>query len=197
MIKLITFDIGGTIINSDKSISRFERLKKYIDISKDEYKKEYYLSKEPLQNTILKYVEKGDFDKYRQICAILEPNDNKKYNENIVKLIANLHKIGYKLATLSNVNYNLYYSLSNTPVGKYIDKEFYSFEIGDYKPHLNAFLYVQNYYGLKPEEILHIGDSKSSDYNGAINAGWNAFLYTKDFNIDALMGIIAKREKEE
>ncbi len=45
MIKLITFDIGGTIINSDKSISGLERLKKYIDISKDEYKKEYYLSK--------------------------------------------------------------------------------------------------------------------------------------------------------
>ena len=27
--------------------------------------------------------------------------------ENIVKLIANLHKMGYKLATLSNVNYNI------------------------------------------------------------------------------------------
>ncbi len=192
MIKLITFDIGGTIIKTDKSYSRYEQLKKFIDISKEEYKKIYYLSKEPLQNSLFRYIEGGNKTDYNQVCNIMTPNKNKLFDEKIVKLIANLHNLGYKIATLSNVNYNLYYNLSNSPIGEFIDKEFYSFEIGDYKPHLNAFLYVQNYYNLEPTEIFHIGDSKISDYEGAIKAGWNAYLYTNELDIDKLIGIITK-----
>ena len=192
MIKLITFDIGGTIIKSDKSMSRYEQLKKVINISKDEYKKTYYLSKKPFNKLFADYIEKDKSEQYDRVQNILLPSKNKKFNEKIVNLIENLHNLGYKIATLSNVNYNLYYGLSDTILGKYIDKEFYSFEIGDYKPHKEAFLYVQNYYNLKPEEIMHIGDSRVSDYEGALNAGWNSYLYTNDINIDELIGIITK-----
>ncbi len=192
MIKLITFDIGGTIIKSQRSISKYEKLKTYINIPSEKYKKYYYLSREPLDKLFSEYTRNLDEDKKKQVHKLLSCQKNKVFNENIVKIIEALHKMGYNIATISNVNYNLYYSLSNTPVGKYIDKEFYSFEIGDYKPHLNAFLYVQNYYNLKPKEILHIGDSKESDYDGALNAGWNSYLFNKDLDIDELMGIITK-----
>ncbi len=181
MIKLITFDMGGTIIKSDKSISRYEQLKKHINISKDDYKKLYYLSKEPFEKTLLKYVEDGNTEKYNNVKMILKPNKNKIFNEKIVKLIENLHNLGYKIAVLSNVNYNLCFDLSKTDLGKFIDKEFYSFEIGDFKPNRNAFLYVQNYYGLEPEEIMHIGDSKTSDYLRC-NESWLEYLFVYSRN---------------
>ncbi len=116
MIKLITFDIGGTIIKSQRSISKYEKLKTYINIPSEKYKKYYYLSREPLDKLFSEYTRNLDEDKKKQVHKLLSCQKNKVFNENIVKIIEALHKMGYNIATISNVNYNLYYSLSNTPV---------------------------------------------------------------------------------
>ena len=192
MIKLITFDIGGTIIKSEKSVSRYELLKKYLDLSEEEYKEAFYISKEPLASLFSSHTKIMDDEQKAHINRILNSEKNKVFNEKMINLIEKLHNMGYKIATISNVNYYLYTSLANSKVEKFIDKEFYSFEIGDFKPHLNAFLYIQNYYNLKPEETLHIGDSKVSDYYGAINAGWNAILVDNNLNINDYLDIIGQ-----
>jgi HAD superfamily hydrolase (TIGR01549 family) len=190
MIRLVTFDIGGTILKKEINLPRYERLKEYIDAPREEYKKAYYISKEPFSNFILKHLKYGKKDALENALECMNKKKELIFNENIVKTIENLHNLGYKVATISNANYSTYKSIKDTEVGKYIDKEFYSFDIGDYKPHKNVFLFVQNYYGLKPEEILHIGDSKISDYHGAKEAGWHSYLFTNNFDIDEFMGII-------
>ena len=190
MIKLVTFDIGGTILKKDINLPRYERLKEYIDASKDEYKKAYYISKEPFIHFIKRHLKTNSEEALNGALESMKKKKSLVFNEKVVKTIENLHNMGYKVATISNANYMTHKDLKNTEVGKYIDKEFYSFDMGDYKPHKEAFLFVQSYYGLKPEEILHVGDSVTSDYNGAKEAGWHAYLVNNNFDINEFMGII-------
>jgi len=61
---------------------------------------------------------------------------------------------------------------------EYINNLYSSYEIGHEKPHNNAFDYIVQKYKYNKDEILMIGDSKVSDYDGAINYGINAILFT-------------------
>ena len=53
----------------------------------------------------------------------------------------------------------------------FIDKQFYSDELKAYKPMREVFLKPLEYFGVKPEEALHIGDTYAEDFEGALNAG--------------------------
>ena len=53
----------------------------------------------------------------------------------------------------------------------FIDKQFYSDELKAYKPMKEVFLKPLEYFGVKPEEALHIGDTYAEDFEGALNAG--------------------------
>ena len=44
-------------------------------------------------------------------------------------------------------------------------------------------LKITDYSGLKPKQLLMIGDSKVSDYEGAMSAGIPAILKDKDLSI--------------
>ncbi|WP_365942068.1 HAD-IA family hydrolase [Thermococcus sp.] len=59
----------------------------------------------------------------------------------------------------------------------FIDKQFYSDELKAYKPMKEVFLKPLEYFGVKPEEALHIGDTYAEDFEGALSAGlWAVWI---------------------
>ena len=53
-------------------------------------------------------------------------------------------------------------------------------DLGHFKPSLTPFLALQSALGIKPEEILYVGDSYRKDILGAKNAGMHACLIFAD-----------------
>ncbi|WP_202486489.1 HAD family hydrolase [Streptomyces sp. SID4985] len=53
-----------------------------------------------------------------------------------------------------------------------LDGVFYSARTGAIKPEREAFAAVERASGLRPEELLHVGDSVDADVRGASSAGW-------------------------
>jgi FMN phosphatase YigB (HAD superfamily) len=56
------------------------------------------------------------------------------------------------------------------------DGVFLSCDTGHVKPELGAFRNVEELVGLRPGELVHIGDSFGADVTGAWAAGWSAIL---------------------
>ncbi|MFB7999727.1 HAD family hydrolase [Streptomyces sp. NPDC056002] len=54
-----------------------------------------------------------------------------------------------------------------------LDGVFYSARTGAIKPEPEAFAAVERASGLRPEELLHVGDSVNADVRGATEAGWH------------------------
>lgn len=82
----------------------------------------------------------------------------------------------YRIFLLSNIStpyIKCYYDLG---IDAYIEKPFFSCKIGFRKPNPMSFQSVIDYSGLPPRELLMIGDSFRSDYEGALNVGIKAIL---------------------
>jgi len=91
-----------------------------------------------------------------------------------------LKNMGFKLATLGNVifwpgSYNRLI-LEKVGLGDYLPVQVYADEIKCSKPKGRAFLTLAKELGVKPGEILHVGDSFYEDFLGALQAGFKAAL---------------------
>jgi len=90
----------------------------------------------------------------------------------------------YKLNICSNTNF-IFSSILRKEVlerrGLKFDFELFSDEVGVSKPHKTIFELVKLKHGLNGDQVLHVGDTKSTDFDGALNAGLKAFLI-KDAN---------------
>ena len=71
---------------------------------------------------------------------------------------------------------------------KYVDNIFYSYDIGYTKSETESYRYIEHKLGVKPNEILHIGDNLKSDYYNPIKNGWSALYYgnINDKNIKSI-----------
>ena len=56
-------------------------------------------------------------------------------------------------------------------LAEHITRQFYSDEIGTYKPMKEAFLKPLKHFKVSPAEAIHIGDTKAEDFEGALKAG--------------------------
>ena len=105
-------------------------------------------------------------------------------NDNLKSIFETIVSKGKTLSLLSNTAFlegNVlrqvleYYELSH-----FFSFQLYSDEIGVSKPNSTAFdlvfqkIRVQR--TIKKKDIVHIGDNRKADYNGAINYGFNAIL---------------------
>lgn len=191
MIKLITFDIGGTIIKHKKEESKLDKIENLIDcprnVFKDEYKKIFCTSKVPLNEMIDMFSKTYPISNKEKFKEIFKKESNIIPQDVFEKIFYELNNFGYKVATLSNACYWTYTPLTESILKEYIDKEFYSFDVGYTKPNSNIFKYVEQYYQIKSNEILHIGNSYVSDYLGAKECGWNSYLYKENKDIEAFI----------
>ena len=88
----------------------------------------------------------------------------------------------YKLGVISDAIFSpgrvLRELLKGEGLLHYFDHFVFSDEIGNSKPQLIVFESAYNSFGIKPSELIHIGDREHNDIIGPKNAGINALLCT-------------------
>lgn len=112
---------------------------------------------------------------------------------NYLKLQRQIHqsqtkKLPFKLGVISNFDPRLDVLLRNMKFNHYFDFIINSYEAGCEKPDKEIFLKAiaaAEVPDLEPEQCLHIGDTPSTDYLGAKNAGWYSLL-VHDKNVEYL-----------
>lgn len=195
MIKAIIFDLGGVIIRlNDVSvpIGRFEEIG-FKDAGK-------YMGIYSHQG-IFKDLESGaiDADGFLKELAELSGKESISYEEaefawmgylkdvpherldNLLEL-----KKRYRLFLLSNLNpffgkwvKSTDFSGDGHPIGHYLEKDFYSYELKDYKPSASIFLKVLDATGLKAEECIFVDDGPAN-VASAEALGMKGLLVPKD-----------------
>lgn len=82
----------------------------------------------------------------------------------------------YKLFCLSNIATTYKKPYFDLGLNKYIEQVFFSCDLGYRKPSKEIFDVVIDYIGMDKSQIIMIGDSYSSDFLGATNAGIRPIL---------------------
>ncbi len=189
MIKVISFDIGGTLIknegNNKNDINSLAMLvNKPYELVRTAYKEIFQKKK----GTLLELVEmfcsylniqiNNDIIKFFSDKFTISENDT--ISANTIKLIKKLKNQGYKIILFSNSCCLL---KSNLDIEN-IDYIFYSYELGYTKSEEESYRIIEKKLNNKPYEFLHIGDNLKSDYIFPRKYGWNALYYTSNISKD-------------
>lgn len=95
--------------------------------------------------------------------------------EEVVPTLQVLRDRGFKLAALSNWDERLRPLLHVLGLAEYFSVIVVSGEIGHHKPSPEVYAHAAQALGVSPGQILHIGDGKREDWEGARQAGFAAF----------------------
>ena len=193
MIKVISFDIGGTLLRYGTNNSySMKNLSMILNLPYDKVNHGY-------KNIFQK--RKGTFDELIDMFClelgivrnekIEEFFDNKfnmdegSINEECLDVIKKLKNLGYKIILLSNSSCLFNNKIDNLVTG-FVDKIYYSYQVGYTKSDRECYRYVEHDLGYLPEEFLHIGDTIKSDYIYPIENGWKALYYGNIDNKDII-----------
>ena len=91
-----------------------------------------------------------------------------------------LRFLGLRLALLSNADRRMRAVLEHHGLAGFFDRIFLSSETGFPKPDARAFDAVVRFLKLPPVSVLHVGDSRTEDAEGAVAAGLRACWLTAD-----------------
>jgi putative hydrolase of the HAD superfamily len=92
-------------------------------------------------------------------------------------VFARLAAGGWTLALASNYDRRLHSVVAGSPWLRGIPHRFISSEIGWRKPAAEFFQAVCGRLGLPPQQVVHVGDDRQNDYDGARGAGMGAVLF--------------------
>ena len=189
MIKVVSFDIGGTLIKSknddDNTKYDLKALSKLVDLDYENVRRAY---KNIFQKT------NGTFDELLELfCACLKiqrteelnnfflnkfKSDNKNISNENINILKKLKDMGYKVILFSN-SCSLIKNDIIDEVGYIVDGVFYSYETGYTKSDSESYKHIEKIFNYEPSNFLHIGDTLKSDYIDPIKNGWNALYYGK------------------
>ena len=93
--------------------------------------------------------------------------------------LASLQRAGLRLAVVSNFDARLPRLLADTGLGELLDVVVYSEEVGVEKPHPAIFEELLERLGLPAARVLHVGDSRRDDVEGARAVGMQALWLTR------------------
>ena len=88
----------------------------------------------------------------------------------------------FQLAVVSNFDGRLRFILQQLGISKFFEHIFISSEIGADKPDPEIFLRALKLIGLKPSEVLHVGDDPERDWEAASAAGLSIFQLDRPKN---------------
>lgn len=191
MIKVISFDIGGTLLKSENNnVQNNYNLKELTQLLnlpyenvRNSYKHVFQTKKGTMNELIDMFCKELTIKPFSKLNEFFH---NKFLNESVkqaitpeaASIINDLKKEGYKVILFSNscclLNNDAISSILSN-----IDGVFYSYDIGYTKDDTNSYKYIENIMNVKPTEILHIGDTPKSDYYMPKKNGWNAVYYGK------------------
>lgn len=183
MIKIVSFDIGNTLIKSPKGKSLLHMLEKETDISSkifvEAYRNHFILKKSTLDSFC------GEIGiSPSRVSEVVNEYFNKKPSYEVWKevpyVLTKLKEANIKLIAISNKSYCNPTSLQTYGLKAYFEREIYSCDVGYAKPDTSIFYTAVEGMECSQSEVLHVGDSYKSDYLGALSAGWKALLLDRE-----------------
>ena len=182
MTKGIIFDLYNTLIYSGRKINPYTAFFSEIGITKtekglwlDRVLKENFNSFEEIKNEI--YPESKIYTQKYDYMVEEEIEGTNLYDDTYESL--EYLKDRYDIFLLSNAATPYKKCFYDLGLDKYIKDPFFSCDLGYRKPEKEIFDIVVNKSGFKRSELVMIGDSMRSDYEGAINSGIRALLKNK------------------
>lgn len=190
MIKVVSFDIGGTLLeDSHDNYSNYnlKELTKIVNMPyenvRDVYKNVFQKSNGTLNELVDKFCDDLGISNTENldnffIGKFSDNNTNSKISNDKITLIKELKEKKYKVILFSN-SCCLLNNDAIKEIYDLVDGVFYSFDIGYTKDEKESYRYIEKVLNVKAAEILHIGDTLKSDYTKPIENGWNAVYYGK------------------
>ena len=96
--------------------------------------------------------------------------------EEVEPVLGALQKEGFRLAVVSNWDRRLHTLLEDLGLAGRFETIVVSSEVGHAKPDPRIFRAAVKRFGLEPVQVLHVGDHRIQDYEGAAAAGLQSFL---------------------
>ena len=193
MIKVISFDIGGTLLKRDHSKPNNYSLQKLselvelpYEIVRNAYKEIFQKKKgtlEELQNDFCKLLQIKPSSELNEFFINKFNNQEEEIQKEDIELLKELKKQGYKVILFSNNCCLIKTNIVEKTKG-IVDEVFYSYDLGYNKNDNESYHLVEEKLGYKASEFLHIGDTLKSDYLKPIENGWNALFYGESTNED-------------
>lgn len=189
MYKVISFDIGGTLIKETNN----PEMKKYdlkslaslvnlpYEIVRIAYKDVYQKTNGTFDELINDFCNRLGIEVKDEYVTFFKEkfelsNSNATISEEDTEIIRTLKENGYKIILVSNSCCLLNNNISNEIISL-IDGLFYSYNLGYTKSDKELYEYIENTIGYSGNEILHIGDTLGSDYKDPIKNGWDAIYF--------------------
>lgn len=188
MIKVVSFDIGGTLFEDSHDNPNNYNLKELAKIVnmpyenvRDVYKNVFQKSNGTLNELVGKFCNDLGISNTENLINFFigkfsDNNINNTISNDKITLIRDLKENGYKVILFSN-SCCLLNNDAIKEIYDLVDGVFYSYDIGYTKDDKESYQYVEKTLNVKPAEILHIGDTLKSDYLKPVENGWNALLY--------------------
>ncbi|WP_270564212.1 HAD family hydrolase [Clostridium beijerinckii] len=184
MIKAVSFDIGGTLIEFEKGCSLKRTLSQELNVNLDTlnraYREHFTERKISLQN----FCQRMHYEESSKIKEIVSKYYAEKPLESlypgVVNVLSELKYRGYFLMAVSNKSYENPSCLESYSLSAYFNAEIYSYQVGYAKPDRRIFQYAQHIANVKADEIVHVGNSIRSDVLGAKAANWHTILMQWD-----------------
>lgn len=187
MIKVVSFDIGGTLLedsyDNKYSLKEFAKLvDKPYEMVRDVYKNVFQKRKGTLEELMEMFCNELGTSNSNDLTEFFENKFSSNLSSGIsndkVTLIKKIKSNGYKVILFSN-SCSLINNDAIKEIYDLVDGVFYSFDIGYTKDDKESYQYIESVLNVKPSEVLHIGDTLKSDYLRPRENGWNALFYGK------------------
>lgn len=206
MIKLVSFDVWDTILTLHvfyKEVAKeYEKLTKsdqnhVLTVIEDSYIEaknlrraghfnEHSVYEESTKLLASKLNTSTNIIKRAFHRAALTVNINELVKDDVKYVFDEIKKLDIKIVTLGNT---LFWPSSITRIileraelADYLDNQFYSDEIGFFKPKFEAFNIMLTTMQCSPSQALHVGDSLQEDFVGSINSGLKGVLIDQSVN---------------
>lgn len=181
--KIVTFDIGDTLVRTDGG-SVTKRLADVFDTPlplvraflNGSAKRERVLC-EDLASALCSQFRNSE--RRDLVLTILQGAAEEAARvpaefDDVRPVVSLLTEAGYRLAAISNLLGAVAPDPDQTRTQLGLDRVFYSCDVGAVKPEGSIFRHVERWYGVPGDGFLHVGDSLEADVKGAVRAGWRA-----------------------
>ncbi|MEM4736372.1 MAG: HAD family hydrolase [Nitrososphaeria archaeon] len=120
--------------------------------------------------------------------AVLEVDSKVLVKEDVKDIFSELICSGRRLVTVGNLifwpgAYNRIL-LERAGLTEYFSLQIYADEVKVSKPDKEIFLKVCNEFNVLPKDVLHVGDNRIEDFEGALKAGMNAVWVNPNMNVN-------------
>ncbi|MEO3992773.1 MAG: HAD family hydrolase [Desulfurococcaceae archaeon TW002] len=201
-VRAVSFDLWFTLIYEEEIDERiytlmrvkalYESLSKFKEVSLEDVMDVYkslkfareYLSAKSLVNLMTLALgiklSREELERLSHNYVISTRDFIPKVNREVYEVIPKIRELGLKIAIVSNTSFSeegVRAMLENLRLANYFDVVVSSSSLGYNKPNPRIYKYLMRKLGLKPQEILHVGDSCINDVLSPVSVGLRAALY--------------------